>query len=364
MGQLEVGRVLADRYELIRPVGRGGMGAVWEARDQRLSRAVAVKVLNMPALEQTDWHRARFEREARLLAGLNSPYIAQIHDYGFDDAGPYLVQEFLSGEVLSERLQKVGAMVPEDVERQLRQMAKALRVTHDAGIVHRDLKPANIFLANVAGEDEPMVKLLDFGVAKDSDGGFTATGDFLGTLPYMSPEQSRAAKHVDQRADLWSLGVILFQMLTSQRPFNGKNPAAIMSSIRTGIIPAPSAVLPELGTQYDAFFEQALQRDPELRFSNVSEMVAAFLGVREAILHDRPSLMGSSPRAVVARRAQAPDPWRAKVRRAAPRFLIAMVLGSLLGVGARVVASAGTEPAPMPTIEASPELATSAAAGP
>jgi len=360
MGQLEVGQVLGERYELVRPVGRGGMGAVWEACDQRLSRAVAIKVLNMPRAEQTALLRTRFEREARLLAGLNSPYIAQVYDYGFGDAGPYLVQEFLSGEILAQRLKNVGALVPDEVERLLKQLAKALRVTHEAGIVHRDLKPANIFLANLPGEDEPTVKLLDFGVAKDSDGVLTGTGDFLGTLPYMSPEQIRAAKHVDQRADLWSVGVILFQMLTGVRPFNGKNPASIMDSVRNAAIPAPSAVLPELGTQYDPFFERALARDPKFRFANIREMAGAFVGVREALELDRPSFVAASPPAAAQGRTVAPESWKAKMRRSAPRFVIAMVLGSLLGVGARVVASAGTEPAPMPTIEASPDLSADA----
>jgi len=218
-------------YEIVAMLGAGGMGEVWRATDTRLDRDVALKVLP-PGLGDDPERRARFEREAKVLASLNHPHIATLHALEHFDGRHVLVMELVDGEGLDERISRGAIPVDEAMEIAL-QIADALEAAHEKGIVHRDLKPANV---KVRGDGA--VKVLDFGLAKalDPAGGAsqadlahsptltasaTRAGIVLGTAAYMSPEQARG-KPVDKRADIWAFGVVLYEMLTGVRPFTGE----------------------------------------------------------------------------------------------------------------------------------------------
>lgn len=230
---MPVERLVADRYRLERRIDRGGMGAIFEATDLRLDRKVAVKIL----LEfgQAEALR-RFEREARICARLNHPNIVSVHDYGrLRGDGAYLVMELLEGRSLRTFLREQVDVRPEKMAEIFDQLFDALESAHRQKVIHRDLKPSNLFLAD-RGAGETTLKILDFGLAKARDAGiddglsFTSPGSFLGTLPYMAPEQIAGAR-VDARADLFAIGVIAFEVLAGRWPFEGETRSALVHAI-------------------------------------------------------------------------------------------------------------------------------------
>ncbi|WP_437592031.1 protein kinase domain-containing protein [Sorangium sp. So ce1000] len=269
--------LLAGKFRLERELSHGGMGSIWVAQHVQLGTLVAVKFMR-PAFSDLPVLRARFEREARAAAQLKSPHIVQVHDFGFEeDEVPYLVMELLQGEDLSKRLQRCGRLSLQETLHIIVQAGKALRSVHEAGFVHRDLKPANFFLARVDGEDGEIVKLLDFGIAKDVSAvlaaDISATGEVIGSPNYMSPEQFYGERDVDARSDLWSLGVILFKMLTGHLPFPGDAIGRVVTKVILGTVPSARELAPDLPSGIDAFFTRALARDRDERFQNVREMV-------------------------------------------------------------------------------------------
>jgi serine/threonine-protein kinase len=275
--QLVPGTIIGGKYRLDRPVSRGGMGSVWAARHVQLGSPVAVKFMD-PTYVSSPVFRARFEREARASATLQSPHVVSVQDYGVDGGVPYLVMELLHGEDLHARLERSKRISPDDAWRILVQIGKALRRAHEAGLVHRDLKPRNVFLATI--DDDEVVKILDFGIAKETGvsvaGDATKTGEIVGSPHYMSPEQLRADRGLDGRSDLWSVGVILFRCLTGQLPFPGEVLGSVMAKILVDEIPPASRIAPDLPPSVDAFFARALARDREQRFQSVRELVDAF----------------------------------------------------------------------------------------
>jgi eukaryotic-like serine/threonine-protein kinase len=276
MGSIREGTVVAGKYQIERPLSRGGMGSIWVARHLKLDMLVAVKLM-APALAETAEGRARFEREARAAALIQSPNVAQIHDYGVEHDTPYIVMELLTGEDLGARLHRVRRLPLGAVAAIFTQVAKALRRAHDAGIVHRDLKPANVFLAR-SDEDE-IVKLLDFGIAKLTGTGSaeeaTATGLVLGSIHYMSPEQARGVREIDHRSDLWSLAVIAYRAVVGRLPFPGAQMGDVIVKICSEPIPRPSSIAPDLGPDVDHFFARALARDPDDRWQSARDFAAA-----------------------------------------------------------------------------------------
>jgi serine/threonine-protein kinase len=223
---LPVERIVDNVYRLERRIGAGGMSAVFRATDLRLSRPVAVKIM-MGSLFGNQAALQRFEREARAAARLNHPNIVAIHDYGLIGSdGAYLVMELVNGPTLRAELRKTGALPPTQAAAWFQQMLDGLAAAHDSGVVHRDLKPENVIVAQLAGSGE-LVKILDFGLAKIAAAGdpgtmLTAAGAVLGTLGYMSPEQL-LGEEVDARTDTFSVGVMVAEALTGQRPFAGAN---------------------------------------------------------------------------------------------------------------------------------------------
>jgi eukaryotic-like serine/threonine-protein kinase len=269
--------VVAERYRLEGELARGGMGTVWLARDVKLGRRVAIKVLAQE-LAQMSEAQQRFEREAQALAQLRSTHIVEVYDFGVQEGLPFIVMELLEGENLGQRLKRIGCLGVEDATVVVYQMCKGLKAAHAAGLIHRDLKPSNIFLAR--RDDVEVVKLLDFGVVKAMDTigqtDATVSGMLLGTPQYMSPEQARATREIDHRSDLWSAAVISFRCLTGQNPFKGESVGDVVLKICSDALPKITEYRPDLPTSLDEFFERAFARGPDDRFQSASEMADGF----------------------------------------------------------------------------------------
>src|SRR5689334_1687586 len=257
-------------YTLLAPVGAGGMGEVWKARDARLNRVVAVKRLKRE-------HNARFEQEARAIAALNHRYICQIHDIGPD----YLVLEYIEGAPIC------GPQPPEEAVRLAIQIATALDAAHRKGVVHRDLKPANIMVT-----PEGSVKLLDFGLAKhvtDSDDTRTIEGTVMGTAAYMAPEQAEG-KPLDARSDVFSFGAVLYELLSGRRAFHGENSISTMAAILHKE-PAPL----DAASALQQIVKKCLAKAPAQRFQTIAEVKEALVGVGHTRSGDEPPSIAVLP---------------------------------------------------------------------
>jgi serine/threonine-protein kinase len=274
---LRGGAVVADRFRLIEPLGRGGMGVVWRAHDQRLNVPCAVKFLLDEVVALADI-RQRFEREAQAAAQLKSRHVVAILDHGIWKRRPYLAMELLEGEDLAARLARRDRLSPAETAAIVEQIARGLAKAHKAGIVHRDLKPDNVFLAS---EDEgEVVKILDFGIAKrtwpDATAGVSSTGGgLIGTPSYMSPEQASGKNVVDYRTDLWSVAVIAFRCITGRLPFQSTAIGELLVSILSDRIPMPSEVAQGIPASFDRWWAKAAARKREDRFASAPEMAEA-----------------------------------------------------------------------------------------
>jgi len=273
-------------YEVLELIGAGGMGRVYRARDTKLGRDVALKVL--PETFARDGERlARFEREARVLASLNHPNIATLHGLEESDGFHFLVMELVPGETLAERLAR-GPMTDEEASAIFKQIADALEAAHENGVVHRDLKPANIKIT-----PDGVVKVLDFGLAKalreetpDSDlhesptltREGTRAGVVMGTASYMSPEQARGKK-VDKRTDVWAFGCSLYEALTGEKPFNGETVTDIIAAVVKNE-PDWSRLPPSTPPSVRRLLLRCLQKDPNRRLRDIAD---ARLEIEEAL---------------------------------------------------------------------------------
>lgn len=271
-----VGTVV-DKYELVRCLGRGGMGAVYEGRHLRLARRAAVKFL-LPEYAANPEVLRRFENEARAAGGLEHPNLAAVVDLGkASDGATYLVMEYLEGEDCASLLQRVGKLPATRAVDLVVQACRGLAVAHAAGIVHRDLKPENLFLTR-AGDGSDWVKVLDFGIAKlraMEAQAVTRSGMTMGTAYYMSPEQARGASSVDERTDVWALGVVLYQLLTGRRPFEGEQFLHIIYQILSSEPPALHALCDKLPDGLVRVVGAALAKDVQDRFPTVTAFAEA-----------------------------------------------------------------------------------------
>ena len=265
-------------YEILAPIGSGGMGEVWKARDTRLGRTVAIKVLSA-RLTVSPEVRARFEREARSISQLNHPNICSLHDIGQQDGADYIVMEFLEGETLAARLAKAPLPQP-DVLRYGIEIALALDCAHRGGIVHRDLKPGNIMLTKSGA------KLMDFGLARTiavplatgttsesptASTPLTAQGTIVGTFHYMAPEQLEG-KEADARADLWAFGCVLYEMATGKRAFEGTSQASLIAAILKEQPRPLSELQPLSPPALERITRRCLEKDPEDRFQSAKDL--------------------------------------------------------------------------------------------
>lgn len=270
---LSPGTVIGN-FRLGARIGAGGMGVVYEASDLRLDRRVAVKVLPLPLAAEAAERIQRFQREARAASLLNHPNIVSIFDAGFDQGCYYIAMEFVEGKTLRTLIAAESRFIDaKTVLDLIGQTASALTAAHQAGIVHRDIKPENIML-----RPDGFVKVLDFGLATVSEPSAgaapdlrTRPGHLAGTIQYISPEQA-IGKPADPRSDLFSLGVVAYELATGVRPFDGPTDGAVFDAILNRIPPPPSSLRPSLGYELDGMILQALEKDPELRFQTASDL--------------------------------------------------------------------------------------------
>ena len=278
------GLTIAGKYLLLRRLGEGGMCTVYEAEHVGLRQGLALKVLK-PELADDAGCVARFESEARAAAQLRSPNVARVFDVDWLPTGqPYITMELLVGNDLGNELARTGRLPIDLAVDYVRQACAGIAEAHALGIVHRDLKPENLFLTDL-GEltDRKLLKILDFGIAKDiSDSArrLTAPDAVFGTVDYMSPEQIRSASKVDHRSDLWSLGVILYELLTGRTPFHGDARSVIAQIVSDPVRP-PTALVPDLPPSLVATVMKALHKDPALRFQSADELRAELAGYSE-----------------------------------------------------------------------------------
>jgi len=281
-----VGTVLEGKYRIDAIKGVGGMGEVYRATQINLDRTVAVKLMrgDFSADEQM---AERFKREALAVGRLNHPNITTVYDYGIEPSlGAYLVMEFLTGRTLHEELKALGRIEPDRAVKIIKQACAAVNAAHVEGIIHRDLKPDNIFLLDES-EDEPRIKILDFGIAKfygegDTEGlTLTAAGTVIGTPIYMSPEQCRG-ENLDPKSDVYSLGCVLFEMLTGRPPFTGPNISALIVQHATEAPPPPSMLLPGLPYQFEEVLLRALAKPREERYQTAAEFGDAIVQAWES----------------------------------------------------------------------------------
>lgn len=295
-----IGRTLNETYLLERLIGRGGMGRVYAGRHLRLSRPVAVKVLQSKFSSSPDAVE-RFRHEARSASALGHPNIVQVFDFNqSEDRSWYIVMELLEGEDLRSVIKREKQIEPAACLPVLQQLCDALDLAHSKGLVHRDLKPSNIFLRALQGRSE--VKILDFGVAKilGADLGLTMDGAMLGTPHYMAPEQAAGEGSLTPRVDIYALGTVLFEMLTGRRPFDAESPLTVLHLRATQNPPDPSSIVSTLPKELDGVIRRALERDPAARFESPAELVLAFQKALPPEVSQHPlttiEVQGSEPR--------------------------------------------------------------------
>ncbi|HYY43601.1 MAG TPA: protein kinase [Actinomycetota bacterium] len=263
------GAILAGRYRLEERLAIGGMGAVWIGRDETLSRRVAVKLLREEYAHNPSFIE-RFRREARAAAALAHPNIAAVYDYGQDDGARFIVMELAAGRDLAQLLREEGALNPERAARIAIQILEALDHAHGAGVVHRDVKPGNVIVS-----DRDHVKVTDFGIARAAgEDTLTATGAFMGSAHYIAPEQAQGGP-TTPRTDIYSAGVVLYEMLTGAPPFAGESPLQIAMRHATDEVPPPSRANSRVGPELDAIVARATAKDPEERYESAAKMAAA-----------------------------------------------------------------------------------------
>lgn len=280
-----VGTTLDERYQIVRRIGAGGMGSVYEAQHAGTGRRVAIKVISTGDFTKDAQLVGRFQREAKAAGAIDTEHICQVLDTGTDpNSGlPYMVMEFMTGEDVAQLFNKVGVVSPELALKIVGQACLGLSKAHAAHVIHRDIKPANLFLAKRDG-DAILVKVLDFGIAKVKmehasevgDAGLTRTGTMLGSPLYMSPEQARGSKSIDHRADIWSLGVVLYQALSGRTPYHHIDALGELIIAICSEPPRPvQDFAPWVPKEVAGIVHKALRADAAERYQTASEMFEA-----------------------------------------------------------------------------------------
>ena len=262
-----IGTLFDGRYQVVRKLGAGGMANVYLAEDQELGRRVAIKILNERHANDEQFVE-RFRREAKNAAALSHPNIVSIYDRGEAEGTYYIAMEYLDGRSLKELILSRGPAPLNVAIEYVRQILSALRFAHRHGIVHRDIKPHNVLV-----DAEGRVKVTDFGIARAGASQMTEAGSIVGTAQYLSPEQARGT-NVDQRSDLYSLGIVLYELLTGTLPFNGDTPVEIAMKHLSQTPELPSVLRPELPRELDLVVTRALAKDPDERYQSADEMDA------------------------------------------------------------------------------------------
>src|SRR5215475_5146455 len=263
-----LGTTLNGRYRLEARIGAGGMSTVYRATDETLQRQVAIKLMNREIASDSD-QLERFRREARAVAQLSHPHIVGVIDYGEDDSRPYIVFEYVEGETLKERIRRNGRLPIAEAVAYAIEIARALGAAHARHIVHRDVKPQNVLI-----DEEGSAKVTDFGIARTLDEeGLTADGRVLGTTDYVSPEQA-LGHDVTGQSDFYSLGVVLYEMLTGRVPFTGETPVAVAMKHLREDLPDIQRVRPEVSASLAAVLDRMTDKDLAHRYVDVPSLIA------------------------------------------------------------------------------------------
>jgi len=349
---------LAGRYELVQVVGRGGMGEVWAGRDLRLGRNVAVKLLGSHMASQPGV-RERFESEARSAARLSHPNVVLVFDSGEHEGTPYLVMELLPGRTLADEV-ALGPLDPERVRGLGVEVLDALAASHQAGILHRDIKPGNVLLTA-----EGTAKVGDFGIAKSTESlNLTSTGMIVGTAAYLAPERV-AGRQATPQSDLYAVGVVLYEALTGEKPFQADTPLGLLRAVEAHQAIPLARARPGLDAALVATVERAMARDPARRFRSAVEMAEALRRDSVAAAPGAATVPNPVPSGTevltappahqptqVRRAATGPDLWQGLRRRSGTAaaallvavFLVVVLLATRNGGGPPSTSSGGTSP--------------------
>lgn len=363
---LEEGQIVEGKYRVTKLLGEGGMGAVYECENTAIQKRFAIKVLHASVADNKD-AVGRFEKEAQAAGRIGSDHITEVVDLGTLSSGDrFMVMEYLDGCTLSERIKERGKLSPSEVAPIMVQLLEGLQAAHKAQIIHRDLKPDNVFLLRSKAGIKDFVKILDFGISKfnklsgDAAMSMTRTGAVMGTPYYMSPEQAKGSKEIDARSDLYSVGVILYEAVTGQVPFNADTFNELLFKIVLEAPPPPEQIVPDLDPAFSSIIRKAMTRNPEHRFETATEFQQTMLqwmqGGGVKLFED--STTSASTRAAMgslhvdAPAAHAPALATTDTSLAAPpRRNTGVMVGAavaavaLLGIGGLAVSKMGDKPA-------------------
>src|SRR5258706_3738388 len=279
---LEPDQVIDGKYRIVKLIGEGGMGAVYSGENIRINRKVAIKVLHA-AYTGNQEVMQRFEREAEAAGRIGNDHILEVLDLGqLPDGDHFIIMEFLDGEPLSNRIKSRGRLTPHEATPLIRQVLQGLSAAHGAGIIHRDLKPDNIFILREKAGVPDYVKIIDYGISKfnqlSGDGEamkMTRTGAVMGTPYYMSPEQTSGSAEADQRSDIYSMGVILYEAITGRVPFDAGTFNQLMFKIVLSEVPPPETIVPDLDAAFSSIIAKSMTRDLTQRFQSAPEFIQA-----------------------------------------------------------------------------------------
>lgn len=298
---LEAGTLVDGKYRVVRLLGEGGMGAVYEGENIRIKRRVALKVLHA-SLSAHETAARRFEQEAKAAGMIGSEHIVEVLDFGSLPSGElFLVMEFLEGEDMGTRIKRQKRLLPEEAAPLVHQLLEGLSAAHKTGIIHRDLKPENVFLVREKNGRRDFVKVLDFGVSKFSTlagdaMSMTRTGAVVGTPYYLSPEQARGLRNIDARSDLYSVGVVMYQAVTGTLPFSAETFNELVFKIALESPPPAETVVPDLDPAFAGMIRKAMEREADARFASAKDFQAAlaqWMASRPAP-HSRPAGLRAS----------------------------------------------------------------------